>query len=240
MRPSKYVMSEGLAFSEEKDMDKLRKLSLKGWHVHDFKFMGYSLEKGESEEYIYSIDYRLLTKDEEEEYFNFFASSGWSHVASEGDTHLFRAIPGTKPIYSDKDSEVEKHSRSANKLKSLAIPVILSTVLLWIATLATSGIFHTILMVTAAVVTVIAMPLAATTIASFGNKWRVAGRKQTVNLGYLFLIVSSISVAVILLNVVDSSNALFLLAYMVIGGVTFPVAIWAIMSIVQKIGGRRV
>lgn len=63
MSHSKYVMSGGLAFSEEKDMEKLQRLSLKGWHVRDFKFMGYTLEKGISTDYIYSVDYRLLKKE---------------------------------------------------------------------------------------------------------------------------------------------------------------------------------
>lgn len=36
MKQTKYMMSGGLAFSEEKDMEKLRRYSLKGWHVRDF------------------------------------------------------------------------------------------------------------------------------------------------------------------------------------------------------------
>ncbi|WP_353626051.1 DUF2812 domain-containing protein [Bacillus sp. JCM 19041] len=72
MRQTKYKMSGGLAFSEDKDMEKLRKLSLKGWHVSNFKFMGYKLEKGQSADYIYSIDYRTLTEEEKEEYLDFF------------------------------------------------------------------------------------------------------------------------------------------------------------------------
>ena len=47
MRQTKYITSGGLAFSEDKDMEKLRRFSLKGWHVSGFKFMGYTLEKGE-------------------------------------------------------------------------------------------------------------------------------------------------------------------------------------------------
>ena len=83
MKQTKYITSGGLAFSEDNDMEKLRRFSLKGWHVSDFKFMGYTLEKGEISDYIYSIDYRSLKEDEEEEYFDFFSSSGWSHIASE-------------------------------------------------------------------------------------------------------------------------------------------------------------
>ncbi|MGD7007004.1 DUF2812 domain-containing protein [Metabacillus sp. 84] len=98
MKRTKYMMSGGLAFSEDKDMEKLRRFSLRGWHVSGFSFMGYVLEKGESLDCIYSIDYRPIKEEEEEEYAEFFSSSGWSHIASEGDVHLFRAKPGTKPI----------------------------------------------------------------------------------------------------------------------------------------------
>nr|WP_222115737.1 DUF2812 domain-containing protein [Virgibacillus sp. SK37] len=72
MKETKYITSGGLAFSEDQDMEKLRQYSLKGWHVSDFKFMGYTLEKGESSDYIYNIDYRSLKDGEEEEYFGFF------------------------------------------------------------------------------------------------------------------------------------------------------------------------
>ena len=132
MRQTKYITSGGLAFSEDKDMEKLRQYSLKGWHVSGFKFMGYTLEKGESSDYIYSVDYRSLKEDEEEEYFDFFLSSGWSHIASEGDIHLFRAHPGTKPIYTDRDTTVEKYKNSSDSMKKLAIPFILITVLVWV------------------------------------------------------------------------------------------------------------
>jgi len=49
MSKKKYVMSGGLAFSENQDMEKLRKLSQKGWHVKKFSFLGYTLEQGKQE-----------------------------------------------------------------------------------------------------------------------------------------------------------------------------------------------
>jgi len=72
MSQVKYVMSGGLAFSEDKDMEKLRRFSLKGWHVSAFKFMGFRLEKGQCSDYIYSVDYRSLKEEETAEYFDFF------------------------------------------------------------------------------------------------------------------------------------------------------------------------
>lgn len=34
----KYIMSNGLAFSEQKDMTRLHELSKQGWHVKSFPF----------------------------------------------------------------------------------------------------------------------------------------------------------------------------------------------------------
>ncbi|WP_017728792.1 DUF2812 domain-containing protein [Halalkalibacterium ligniniphilum] len=178
MRQTKYITSGGLAFSEEKDMEKLRRFSLKGWHVSDFKFMGYTLEKGESSDYIYSVDYRSFKEDEEEEYFDFFSSSGWSHIASEGYIHLFRAPPGTKPIYSDRDTSVEKYENLIGSMKCLAIPLVLITVLVWVGAMISSGTLKSLLHVIAVILSIIAIPTAWTVIATYNNKWKVKGKKD--------------------------------------------------------------
>jgi Protein of unknown function (DUF2812) len=234
MRQTKYITSGGLAFSEDKDMEKLRRFSLKGWHVSDFKFMGYTLEKGESSDYIYSVDYCLLKEDEEEEYFYFFSSSGWSHITSKGGIHLFRADPGTKPIYSDRDTSAEKYDNSYNFMKSLAIPLVLITVLVWVGAMISSGTLKSFLHVIAVIFSVIAIPTAWTVLATYTNKWKAKEKKGLVNLlktipFILFLI------AVIILLVVNDSPV-HILAAGVIGGVALPTAIWIIMSLYHKMG----
>ena len=239
MRKTKYITSGGLAFSEDKDMEKLRRFSLKGWHVSGFKFMGYTLEKGESADYIYSVDYRSLKEDEKEEYFDLFSSSGWSHVASEGDIHLFRAHPGTNPIYTDRDSTVEKYNNLSDSMKKLAIPFILITVLIWIAAIISSGTLKSILLVVAAILSIIAIPTAWTLIATYNTKWKIEGKNGLVNLvktiPFLFILI----VVIILLFVNDSDRLVHLLAYMVIGAIAFPTAIWVIMSLYHKMAGKR-
>ncbi|WP_243526729.1 DUF2812 domain-containing protein [Bacillus pseudomycoides] len=239
MRQTKYIMSGGLAFSENKDMEKLRRFSLKGWHVSDFKFMGYTLEKGESSDYIYSVDYRSLKKDEEEEYFDFFSSSGWSHIASERNIHLFRAHPGTKPIYSDRDTSIEKYENFNHSMKCLAIPLVLITVLVWVGAMISSGTLKSLLHVIAVILSVIAIPTVWTVIATYNNKWKVKGKEGLVNLlktipFFLFLI------AIIILLFVDGSDSVVrLLASMAIGAIALPTAIWVIMSLYHKMGGKR-
>ncbi|MGN7284368.1 DUF2812 domain-containing protein [Shouchella rhizosphaerae] len=238
MRQTKYMMSGGRAFSEDKDMDKLRRFSLKGWHVSGFKFMGYTLEKGQSADYIYSIDYRSLNEGEVEEYFDFFSSAGWTHIASQGNFHLFRGLPGTKPIYSDQETVVEKHNNAGNSIKWTAISTLLLTVLLWFGTFISSGFLHMTLFVIATILTIIAISTTWTVLAIYNNKWKVEGRKGLVILTkmippLLFL------VAVIILVASDSGRSVRILAAMVIGAISFPTAIWMIMSLKHRLGGRR-
>lgn len=237
MRQTKYIMSGGLAFSEDKDMEKLRRFSLKGWHVSDFKFMGYTLKKGESSDYIYSVDYRSLKEDEEEEYFDFFSSSGWSHIASERDIHLFRAQPNTKPIYSDRDTSVEKYENSARSMNYFAIPFVLITVLAWVVAIVSSGTLQSILFTIAVIFTVIAIPTAMTVIATYNNKWKVKEKNGVVNLLKTISVLIFL-IAVFILLYVDGS-AINILASMIIGAIALPTAIWAIMSLYHKMGERK-
>ncbi|MCM3380834.1 MULTISPECIES: DUF2812 domain-containing protein [Shouchella] len=238
MRQTKYMMSGGLAFSENKDMEKLRQFSLKGWHVSDFKFMGYTLVKGQSADYIYSIDDRSLNEEEAEEYFDFFSSAGWTHIASQGNFHLFRGLPGTKPIYSDQETIVEKHNNAGNSIRWTAISTLLLTVLLWFGTFISSGFLHMTLFVIATILTIIAISTTWTVLAIYNNKWKVEGRKGLVILTkmippLLFL------VAVIILVASDSGRSVRILAAMVIGAISFPTAIWMIMSLKTRLGGKR-
>jgi len=239
MRQTKYITSGGLAFSEDKDMKKLRRYSLKGWHVSDFKFMGYTLEKGESSDYIYSIDYRWLKEDEEEEYFDFFSSSGWSHIASEGNIHLFRAYPGTKPIYTDRDTTVEKYENSNGFMKKFTIPVVLITLLLWIGVMLSSGTLKSLLFLAAVFMSAIAVPTAWTAITTYSNKWKAEGRGRLANLGrtipFLLLLVAFI----ILLFIGGAGNTVSILKGAIIGGIALPTAIWAIMSVSNRWGRKK-
>ena len=129
MRNKKYMMSGGLAFSEQSDLKKLREKAAQGWNVKRFKFMGYQLEKGAPEDVIFSIDYRDFKKGEEEEYFEMFEMAGWNHVSSNAGIHLFKALPGTKPIYSDKESSVDNLVRQQKPLLSISVACVLITII---------------------------------------------------------------------------------------------------------------
>lgn len=107
---NKYVMINGFAFSEESDMEMLKDYARKGWLLEGIKAgFFYKLRKGEPKEIEYSLDYQ---NEATEEYFNFFKEAGWTPVISLGnEIHIFSAPAGTKPIYSDTESEMDKYYR---------------------------------------------------------------------------------------------------------------------------------
>lgn len=175
MSKKKYVMSGGLAFSEQQDMDKLRKLSQKGWHVKKFSFLGYTLEQGQQEDYIYSIDYRTLNHDEEE-YFELFDSAGWSHIDSQANIHLFKAAPHTKPLYTDSETTVEKYRSSAKPLQLATVFLIPATIITWYLHAQVTGGLQTSLFILATILTVFAIPTAWTALTATSNKWQVENK----------------------------------------------------------------
>ncbi|MCY8599354.1 DUF2812 domain-containing protein [Bacillus spizizenii] len=117
MKQKKYMMSEGLAFSEENDMKRLSDMASKGWVLDSFAFMGYKLRKAEPRKSIYSLDYRAVNDDSIDEYLEIFENAGWEHVCSEYTTHIFAAAPGTKPIYSDRSTMIDKYKQSEYTLR---------------------------------------------------------------------------------------------------------------------------
>lgn len=110
---SKYVMIRGLAFSEEGDMEKLKNYASQGWILEDI--VGgffYKLRKDKPQNIVYNLDYQTETN---EEYFTMFKEAGWKLVVSiDNYMHIFSAQVGTKPIYSDCESEIDKYTSIRN------------------------------------------------------------------------------------------------------------------------------
>ncbi|MGE9754398.1 DUF2812 domain-containing protein [Bacillus inaquosorum] len=129
MKQKKYMMSEGLAFSEEKDMKRLSDMASKGWVLDSFAFMGYKLRKAEPRKLIYSIDYHDVEKESLEEYTEMFEAAGWEHVCSSHGMHIFSAEPGTSPIYSDQSTMREKYKRSEKTVRNVACTLSFLTLL---------------------------------------------------------------------------------------------------------------
>lgn len=145
---SKYIMINGLAFSEESDMEKLRNYEKEGWILEDIVgVFFYKLRKDKPQNIVYSLDYQL---DADGEYFTIFKEAGWELVFSvNNQMHIFLAQAGTKPIYSDSKSEIDKYTRVRNQTRmgtiySLIIAIVLISLLV-ISAIAIRPIFLIIL-----------------------------------------------------------------------------------------------
>ncbi|MCY9375944.1 DUF2812 domain-containing protein [Bacillus sp. T17B1] len=129
MKQKKYMMSDGLAFSEEKDMKRLSDMAGKGWVLDSFAFMGYKLKKAEARKLIYSIDYHGVEEESLAEYIEMFEAAGWEHACSSHGMHIFSAEPGTSPIYSDQSTMREKYKRSEKDVRNVACTLSFLTLL---------------------------------------------------------------------------------------------------------------
>ncbi|MEK4385495.1 DUF2812 domain-containing protein [Solibacillus sp. FSL W7-1464] len=231
MSRTKYMMSGGLAFSEQKDMEKLRKYSSEGWHVRKFSFLGYTLEQGESADYIYSIDYRTLDNDAEE-YFELFKDAGWSLVDSAGDIHLFRAAPHTKPIYTDRDTTIEKYKSQKKPLNLAMLTLVPGTIISWMISLQTTGSIHTLFFSLALLLTVITIPLLWTALTSYGNQWKAENKTGLVLLTKLL---PAAAVVIAVYAIVESDlKTVQMLAAAVIGATVFVTFITLFMSLYHR------
>ncbi|WP_027623769.1 DUF2812 domain-containing protein [Clostridium lundense] len=146
---SKYVMINGFAFSEESDMKILGNYAREGWILEDIVAgFFYKLKKDIPKDIEYSLDYQ---NEATEEYFSLFSAAGWTPVISlDNGIHIFMAQAGTKPIYSDRESEIDKYDRvkkqtSKGTVYSL-ITAIALTILLVISAIAIRPIFLIVLL----------------------------------------------------------------------------------------------
>ncbi len=113
---NKYVLCGGLAFSADKDMKKLKVYAQKGWFLEDMAFgMFYRLKKGKPDNTEFAVDYQSKPGDE---YFNIFSEAGWTHLFSlSNEIHFFSAAEGSKAIYTDRTSELERDSLQKERFK---------------------------------------------------------------------------------------------------------------------------
>ncbi|MFC7322945.1 DUF2812 domain-containing protein [Halobacillus campisalis] len=130
MRKTKYIGSGGLAFDEEKDMERLSKYASEGWILEKFAFLGFKLRKGKSESVDFSVAYE---SDPDEDYFAYFEAAGWKHVCSTGNyIHIFSAPKNTTPIYTDKASIFDKYEKEKRKMADIAFPSLIFMAILFI------------------------------------------------------------------------------------------------------------
>lgn len=229
MTSTKYIMSEGLAFNEKKDMEKLRRYAGQGWHVKRWAFMGYILEKGTPKNVMYTIDHRKL-EDDKEEYLDLLAASGWEYIGSSGDAHLFCANADTQPIYSDDETKVEKYDALAKPVHSATIPVLAMTALSW---LLTANFDSSILTFISLFLTIIAVPLLWTMLSAYSLKWDIEGKNgRVIAVKLLPLVVIAGAIAVL---IATENNVFIVLAASIFGAATLPFAFIIAISLFYKL-----
>lgn len=173
MKRKKYLASKGIAFSEDKDLELLRKYAAKGWMVKRFKRIGYELERQNPEDVIFSLDIRKVNDEEKEEYIEMFKMAGWTHVASDYYyTHLFKAAPGTKPIYTDIQSKKEKYIRMRQPLNFIASISFLSVVISLLVVNVSSGIIQIIFGIVGILSLMVALPMFMTWCSTWYHSFR--------------------------------------------------------------------
>ena len=127
MKKSKYVGSNGLAFSEDLDMTMLSVYAKEGWILDKFGLFGYKLKKGNPQDIQYFLDY---TNKVDEDYYSYFEAAGWRHVCSIGNNiHIFSAPEGKEPIYTDKITNIEKYDNQYRQLGKTALPSLIIFIL---------------------------------------------------------------------------------------------------------------
>ncbi|WP_257128294.1 DUF2812 domain-containing protein [Priestia megaterium] len=86
------------------------------------------LKKGEPQDLQYSLDFQ---ENADDEYFLLFKDAGWQHVCSEGNAmHIFSAPPGTKPIYSDIETIIDRYKREKHFVGKAALSILAAMVFL--------------------------------------------------------------------------------------------------------------
>ena len=121
MKEYKKIYNMGLAFEEDKLLRKFEKMAREGYLLKSASITSYKLVKAAPIQCLYTMDYKIL--DDDDDYFEIFESGGWEHVCSLADAHFFRGKVGTIPIYTDKNSRIEKYE---TVLHRFFVPLILS------------------------------------------------------------------------------------------------------------------
>lgn len=129
-KQKRYISSKGLAFAEQSEMDKLSRLSEAGWQLEGFSRFGFGfiLRRGPAHKRTYCLDIQHVSPEDEKEYREWFADSGWDHICSAGEMHIFAAEPGTVPIHTDRKTLYEKYRKITRNSKIFMIIVMLLTI----------------------------------------------------------------------------------------------------------------
>ncbi len=98
-------------WQEDKEMEWLRTMSLKGWHLINACVFVYTFEKGEPKDIVYYGDFKSIKKTDVEEYLSIFKDAGWKYICRQGSWFYFASPADNKykEVYSDNQSRLGKY-----------------------------------------------------------------------------------------------------------------------------------
>lgn len=108
------MMSAGLAFEPEKDLALFAEHAARGKHLAGGAYLGHGWRfvDGEPEDVVFDLAQEHAP---DADYLEYFRAAGWTHVLSVGDTHFFKAAPGTPPVHTGTESRREELLRERNR-----------------------------------------------------------------------------------------------------------------------------
>ncbi len=115
----KRIIGNGLAFEPAKDMELFRTMANKGYHLCGLGgLLSYKFEEGEPKDYIFSY---TAVKKPDDDYVSYFTDTGWEPVIVQPNLQIFKALPGTDPIYTDKETLKDFYKEQITKFTKHAI-----------------------------------------------------------------------------------------------------------------------
>ncbi|THJ68007.1 DUF2812 domain-containing protein [Arthrobacter echini] len=121
-------MGNGLAISPEKDLAMFADMASKGKHLDGVAMLGHGwrFTDGAPEDAVFDLAYEGSASSD---YFDIFQAAGWTPVLSLGDTHIFKAAPGTPPIHVGTDSRREELARNRDRYLRYSATTVVAFVL---------------------------------------------------------------------------------------------------------------
>jgi len=115
-------------WQEDKEMEWLRQMSLKGWHLTNACIFIYTFKKGEPKDIVYYGDFKSIKKRDVDEYLEIFKDAGWSYVCRQGNWFYFSSPADNKykEVYSDNQSRLVKY-RTLLLIHVIVLPMLFNS-----------------------------------------------------------------------------------------------------------------
>ncbi len=113
-------LGHGMAVAPEKNLALFSDMAARGQALVGVSALGFlwKFKPAPAEDAVFALDY---TDTPDEDYLAVFKAAGWQHVISIGDMQVFKAPPGTRPIYTERQGERETLTAKARQLGRASI-----------------------------------------------------------------------------------------------------------------------